>query len=335
MSVLKVLYQSDDNYAIFMGVSICSLLENNKAADEIKIYIIDDSISMKHKDEIRKMVHSYQREVLFVAADSILENTDICETFAYAGMRKNSHSYLKLFADQLLPDVEGRIVYIDCDTAILGDLSPLMDMDMQEYRIGMVLDSLVIDSRCSVGMKADDNYYNSGVILMDLDKWRNDNYSKRILNHAKHVRLYGTVDQDILNMEFLHEIYTLPIAYNLQPLHLVYPYKLYSSVYRHKEPYYSEKEINKAVDAPKIVHYLRYMGMSPWHLNNVHPGTVYFDHYLSMSPWADFKKPLKKMTFLFKLENFMYQYLPKAVFLHVFFRVHEAMLEKSNLSKRG
>ena len=38
---LNILYQSDDNYAPYMGVSICSLFENNKNEESIKIYIID------------------------------------------------------------------------------------------------------------------------------------------------------------------------------------------------------------------------------------------------------------------------------------------------------
>ena len=41
---MNILYQSDDNYAIYMGVSICSLLENNKSAKNICIYIIDSAI---------------------------------------------------------------------------------------------------------------------------------------------------------------------------------------------------------------------------------------------------------------------------------------------------
>lgn len=67
MGVLNVLYQSDDNYAIFMGVSICSLLENNRAAEEINIYVIDDSISGDMKRQIEQMVGSYQ----FRAGDEV------------------------------------------------------------------------------------------------------------------------------------------------------------------------------------------------------------------------------------------------------------------------
>lgn len=333
MGVLNVLYQSDDNYAIFMGVSICSLLENNRAAEEINIYVIDDSISGDMKRQIEQMVGSYQRRVRFVPTESVLNNDAIRTAFAYTGMRKNTHSYLKLFVDMLLPDISGRIVYIDCDTAIEGDISPLAEMDMQGHGIGMVLDSLVTDGRCSVGMRADDNYYNSGVILIDLDVWRREHYAERIINHVQNVRTYGTVDQDILNMEFLHDIYTLPVAYNLQPMHLVYPYKMYAKVYRHKEPYYGEREIAEAVNAPKIIHYLRYVGTSPWHSNSVHPCEGIFDKYLALSPWKDYQKKPIKSGMLFKIERFLYTVLPKPIFLRIFYVVHERMITKSNQRK--
>lgn len=330
MSVLNVLYQSDDNYAIFMGVSICSLLENNRAADGINIYVIDESISVETKRQIEQMVVGYQRNIQFVPTESVLNNDEIRTAFVYTGMRKNKHSYLKLFVEMLLPDVSGRIIYIDCDTAVEGDISPLMEMDMQGHGIGMVLDSLVTDVRCSVGMKADDNYYNSGVILIDLDVWRRGHYAERMINHVKNVRTYGTVDQDILNMEFLHDIFTLPVAYNLQPMHLVYPYKMYAAVYRHKEPYYGESEIAEAVNNPKIIHYLRYVGTSPWHSNSVHPCEDIFDRYLALSPWKDYQKKKIKRGILFQIERLMYRMLPKAVFLRIFYVVHENMIVKSN-----
>lgn len=334
MQELNVLYQSDDNYAIYLGVSICSLLENNQEAEKINVYIIDDDITAARKRQISEMIRAYGRHVFFVATNLVTDDRQISEAFAYTGARKNTHSYLKLFVDKLLPDLQGRIVYIDCDTAVTGSIEELLRVDMGSSAIGMALDSLVVDSRCSVGMKPDDNYYNSGVILIDLDKWREKNYSQRIVSHVNNVRVYGTVDQDILNMEFLHEIYTLPVEYNLQPIHLVYPYQMYSEVYKHKEKYYSEREIEEAVKKPKIIHYLRYIGESPWHEGNVHPGTAYFDQYLSKSPWKDYQKKKKKNSMVFKIEKLMYKCLPPKFFLRVFYHIHERMIIKSNQIKK-
>lgn len=94
MAELNVLYQSDNNYAVFMGVSICSLLENNKKAEQITVYVIDDAISEINKQLLVDMVHSYSREVIFLSGEQVLTNKEITDVFAYTGMRKNTHSYL-------------------------------------------------------------------------------------------------------------------------------------------------------------------------------------------------------------------------------------------------
>lgn len=330
MPKLTILYQSDDNYAVYMGVSICSLLENNKLAEAISIYIVDDSISSKNKKMLLDMVKSYSRELIFVSGDVVLKNREITDVFAYAGMRKNTHSYLKLFLDKIMPDCSGRVIYIDCDTAVTGDIQELTTLDMGQKTIGMVKDSLITKSKISVGLEECDDYYNSGIIVVDIDKWRERRCSTRILEHIKNVRVYGTVDQDVLNVELKGEIFTLPIKYNLQPLHMVYPVELYNKVYIHKATYYSREEIEDAVNSPGIVHYLRYMGESPWNLNNMHPATSIFDKYLELSPWRGYQKKVRKLPFVFKIERWMYKYLPSWCFLRIFNIVHERMIMKSN-----
>lgn len=335
MSTLQILYQSDDNYAIFMGVSICSLLENNKNIENIVVYVIDDGISEENISKLQCMVKKYDRKISFVTGQKVLENKEITDAFSYAGMRKNTHSYLKMFFDTLLPELTGYLLYIDCDTAITGSLSELTDLDMQDKVIGMVMDSLVINSKKTVGMQFDDRYYNSGVILIDVERWKKFHCAERILNHIKNVRTYGTVDQDVLNVVLKEEIFTLPIKYNLQPIHLEYSYNLYSKVYKHKETYYSKGEVEEAVKTPLVIHYLRYIGESPWNADNVHPGKVYFDKYLAMSPWADYTKKRANRGTIFIIEKFLYRVLPQSIFIRIFYIVHERMIIKSNVVKNG
>lgn len=330
MSTLNILYQSDDKYAVFMGVSICSLLENNKSVEKICIYVIDDGIRPDNKDKLVSMIHSYHRELIFLPGEKVSGRKEIATAFEYTGMRKNTHSYLKLFVDELVPELNGRIVYIDCDTAITGDIHDLMSIDMYGKTIGMAMDSLATKCKKAMGIAEDVRYFNSGVILIDLVQWKKRQCSKRILSHIKNVRTYGTVDQDVLNVVLKDEILTLPIAYNLQPIHLDYSYETYSRVYRHKDEYYCKEEIEEAVKAPKIIHYLRYLGEGPWHKGNSHPCTKYFDYYLQMSPWRDYCKEDADTKKIFHIEKWLYRHLPSNIFLMIFNIVHDAMIIKSN-----
>ncbi len=336
MPTLNVLYQSDNNYAVFMGVSICSLLENNQSADDVRIYIIDDSISPENKEKLTSMVHSYARKITFLTGENISGREEIAAIFAYTGMRKNTHSYLKMFIDEIAPELDGRIVYIDCDTAVTGDLTELMSIDMQGKTIGMVMDSLTTAKcKASVEVAEKDRYYNSGVILIDLAKWKERQCSKRILSHVKNVRTYGTVDQDVLNVVLRGEILTLPVEYNLQPIHLDYSYQTYADVYRHEEKYYTKEEIEEAVHTPKIVHYLRYLGEGAWNEGSLHPCAKYFDRYLQTSPWKDYRKKSANTKWIFRIERWMYRCFPKSFFLRIFTLVHEAAIIKSNRKNMG
>ena len=327
---MNVLYQSDNNYAPYMGVSICSLFKNNKDEKYITVYVIDDDIDKINKDKLQELADKYSRNIVFLRGDSLLNDKELVKTFEYTKFRKNTHSYFKMFIDRLLPSLDERIIYIDCDTVVEGSISALDEMDMMNRPIGMVQDSLVTGAKTSVGLDDTQRYYNSGVILIDLKRWKELNCSERIFKHIRDIRTYGTVDQDVLNVELHDEILPLPIRYNLQPVHMVYSYKQYSRVYRHNEPYYTENEISEALKNPGVLHFLRYIGESPWHAGNVHPDTPYFDKYLAMSPWKNMIKQPSNKGGIFKVEKIMYRLLPKTIFLNIFHIVHDRMLIKSN-----
>ena len=313
-----------------MGVSICSLFENNKDADAVTVYIIDDGIDKENKDKLSELARVYSRELIFLTGDILLEDEELVRTFEYTRFRKNTHSYFKMFIDRLVPDLDERMIYIDCDTAVEGDISELVSLDMDGKPIGMVQDSLITSLKTEIGIDDKDRYYNSGVILIDLKRWKELECSRRIFEHIRDVRTYGTVDQDVLNVELHDEIVTLPVRYNLQPIHMVYSYRQYSRVYVHNEPYYTEEEIKEALDKPGIFHFLRYIGESPWHENNVHPDTPYFDKYLAISPWKDMVRKPSGRGGIFKVEKLMYKIFPKPVFLRIFYIVHDRMIKKSS-----
>ena len=63
---LSVVYSSDDKYAQHTGVSIISLLDNNRHFDDIDIYIIDNEISIENKKKLNSIVKDYDRKVEYI-----------------------------------------------------------------------------------------------------------------------------------------------------------------------------------------------------------------------------------------------------------------------------
>lgn len=331
--ILNILYQSDDNYAPYMGVSICSLFENNKNIEFLKVFIIDDNISRANKNKLDSMAHYYGREIEFLNVKKILDDSQTKEIFAYVGFRRNKHSFLKLYIDSLLPDLHGKLIYIDCDTVIQEPLDLLMQFDMGDKIIGMVQDQLVGNSKTSVGLNDNDKYYNSGVILFDIDKWRSGNCFYRVVNHINNIRTYGTVDQDLLNVEFKNEICTLPLKYNVQPIYMVASHQQVAEIFKHKEDFYNSEEIQMALHKPAIIHFLRFIGEHPWNKDAVHPCLDYYNKYALISPWKDEERTEADLKLVFRIERFMYKKVNRGFFLRIFYFMHERLLIKSNRLK--
>ncbi len=333
---MNILYQCDDCYAVFTGVSIYSLLENNKELNRIRIFVIDDFVSEENRQKMQQCVESYHREIVFISAKEIMESPDAAKMQEYKGTRKNKHSFLKLLVFDRLPKDVDHILYLDSDTLVLGSLEPLEGMSFQGKLLAMVMDSLTDKHKTLVGFKRSDQYFNSGVIYVDVQMWKSDNCRDRVIQHAL-THSYGTVDQDLLNVEFKSEIKTLPPEYNFQPHHVAYNEKDYFAAITHEGgQYYSPEEITKARDDIRIMHFFRYLGEQPWHKGNLHPCTPKFDTYLEKSPWRGYEKQDSTRSSLFEIEEMLYRILPKRIFLKTFMLVFTLKLKrdiKSNSSR--
>lgn len=330
---INIMYQSDDNYAVYMGVSILSLLINNPDIS-INIYVIDMGIKKDNKCKLVDLVNKYRKKIIFLPAELVIKSMQYSPIAKYSSFRKNKTSYCKMFISKLLPKEVERILYIDCDTLILNEIPDINSIDMEGHPVGMVLDAYNTKRlKESIGFNESDLYYNSGVILYDTCKWKEKKCEEKIFTHAQEGNVYGTVDQDYLNVVLKNDIKTLDIKLNFQSPYYTYKVETFESVFKKKCVYYTNSEINEAKKRPIIMHFLRLCGESPWHVNTVHPAKKYFVKYYSISPWKDKPLPVAKLSIIFKIEIILYRCLPQRIFCRIFKIVHDQMLVKSKKNK--
>lgn len=339
-SKLQVLYQFDNKYAPYGGVSITSLFENNKEASEIVVYILDDDgnpISGDNRDRFAELAHRYSRTINIIDSSSLSRLIEELKIPTYRGCNAAN---MRLFIDKVLPDLKGKLLYLDADTVVCGSLEELFGKELNSA-IGMVYESQGCGIRNELGLQEEQGYYNSGVILYNLDKWKEEGCSEKIIEHAKNVRAaYVSPDQDLLNVVLKGCISTLDMKYNFQPLHVVYSREIYRRVYNTK-PYYQDSELDYSgrlyasitesmrVDS-MILHCYRYLGRFPWHLKSKHPFTAVWDYYLAMSPWGDLSKQEEKVSVAIWVEIILYSLLPQASFLHLFRFIQTCIQWKDN-----
>lgn len=324
---MNILYQFDEKYTAFAATSIYSLLNNAASTSRINIYILESGISADSKEKLYAMIKGFNQNVFFISG-SMLELE--CKNLGMPSYRGSMSANLRLFIEKVIPNDVERIIYLDSDTIVLSDLSDLFNANISNLPLGMVQDSLVRRHKLDIGFKKDDKYYNSGMLLIDLNRWRELNCTQMLIDHIKNVRAsYPNPDQDLLNVVFSNYIAEIHPKYNFQPVHRAFNINNYYKVYG-KHGYYDQNTINEAICSPSVLHFFRFVGQFPWHKNSIHPDHNIFMTYLSKTEWSDMKLWDNDKSIIFSIERILYRILPKIIFLFIFHQSHEIFTALEN-----
>ena len=301
---INILYSTDENYVYHAGVSLYSLLENNKEVDKITVYIVDNNISEKNKEKLKFIAKSFNREINFIPIQDLLQNFKKNDDFPISG-------YARLFITKAI-NVD-KVLYIDCDTIINGSLEELWNINIDNYLVAGVQDNPAQFMVELVGMDKNDRYINSGVLLINLKKWREYNIEDKFL---KFVEAYkGMVphhDQGIINGVCRGKILVINPKFNMMPQFLMYSAHQIKKLYD-IEHYYSQCELDSAVKSPIIIHYISKFYNRPWFEDCTHPLKNLYKEYFSKTGWQyEYKK--SNLSYKVKLRKWVFDNMPFPVF---------------------
>jgi lipopolysaccharide biosynthesis glycosyltransferase len=308
---MNVVYASDDNFADIMGVSIVSLLENNKDAESINIFVLDNNITIENKEKLTSLVSCYQRQLHIITMPDMHRLVGV----RIIPQRVPLSAFSRLFLPLILPEKINKILYIDCDTIIDDSIEALYNEDIGETCGAGVLDCMSKGHRKSIGLDATEKYFNSGILLINLKKWREDDICNKFIDF---IILYnGNVpyeDQGTVNGVIGRYIKIVSPVYNAMTVGFDFPsYKMLCQ-YRKPSQYYTEHEYLKSVTEPVIVHFATsYFSLRPWVEGCRHPYAEEWLRYKALTPWKD--KPLRKdnRSGKKKMLVWMYRVLPKPI----------------------
>lgn len=325
---MHIVYSSSDSYSEIAGISILSLLENNKGVEDINLYMIDNSISDENKRRLSEMVASYGRKIVYLDKPDIEKRS---ETEINVG-RWNISTFYRLFLPSMLPEDIDRVLFIDCDTVILQDLSPLWQMDMGDKWVYGVDDCRGEGYRTNIGLNPEDNYINNGVLLIDLKAWRDNDVEKLFLQFIHDNQGDITyVDQGVQNgvMSKMKRSGFLHTKYNCLTVFFDFDYESLIRLRRPPVPRQKE-EYAEATSDPAIVHFQSCFrsGLRPWNKGCKHKYAGKFLEYKAMSPWKN--EPFRKddRTGSQKLLNFVAHCLPKRLMVAIISFMHTKIYPK-------
>lgn len=124
--------------------------------------------------------------------------------------------YYRLLAGELLPGTVGRVLYLDPDILVINHLRPLWETDLQGNLFAAAAHTGKTELANSVNqlrLGTEQDYYNSGVLLMDLDAGRREIVPQEIFRYVEqHRKELILPDQDILNALYSKKILPLEDA---------------------------------------------------------------------------------------------------------------------------
>ncbi|MDR0895463.1 MAG: glycosyltransferase family 8 protein [Prevotellaceae bacterium] len=278
METINILCSTDDKYVPYCGIMLTSLFENNRPYT-LCTYILTEGLHPKNRSLFSQLAERYNTSIYIVQVSD--------ERIAQCPMPPESHltslvTYYRLLAPNLLPLEVKRIIYLDCDMIVDGDIESLWNEPVENVALGAVIDEshyLKATSR-RLDVLADVPTFNSGMLLINVEYWRKHAITEQCFDYIHkfpdRIRFH---DQDVLNHIVMNSRVLLPIRYNFQTGFLYQGRQLDDAVL---------VEVEEAMHTPVIVHYTA--GVKPWSKYSYvkRPFRSKYLYYRSISLWKNY-----------------------------------------------
>lgn len=290
---MNVVYHSSDSFTPVLAVSMVSIMENNKDMDDITFYVLEKKISEANKQKLKGMVASYGRNLVLIPMPDMQKEYD----FPIAKVRKKwiLDSYCRLFLGTILPKDVERVLYLDCDTICHGSLKDIWGVNLDGKNCAAVTDAVGEHYYSLFEMNKTSSYCNSGMVLFDIKKWREDKMEDIVARYVRqHNGYVFFMEQSVMNIVLQDRIKVLHPKYNVYTLISSMSYQDLKLL-RHCKRFYSEKELEEAKVDPRLIHLTNLFLVKgrPWYEGNEHPFKDLFLRYRALTPWKD--EPLMQM----------------------------------------
>ncbi len=288
---------SDNNFAMPLTVMLKSIVTNLKKYDHIIVYILDGHIAESSKELIKESLSSSHIIINWINIDND-EIKDMKTSASFIDKYNNKFNkvkdkpqftlatYYRLLIPKLLPESVKKVIYLDCDTIVLNDISDLWDQDVENHYLLAVPDmwteAMYVSSPYGLklykelNIPAENKYFNAGVLVLNLEKWRDDDIASKIIDYIRRYREYVLwLDQDGMNAILSGKWGELNPLWNVMTI--LYKYRSWN------ESSFDKETFDKLIESPYILHFTE--EKKPWHNDSNHPKRKLFFDYLNLTSW--------------------------------------------------
>lgn len=251
---------TDDNYVAPCMTTITSVLNNAKNSI-CKVYVLSEGLTETNKVKFQQLADFYHQTIIVrEVADDVLSGL-------VASGRFPKSIYFRFLLPEILKD-EVRCLYLDCDILVRENISDFYDTDLYGYACAAIEDQRGDDVTIHNRIFMYSKYFNSGVLLMNLDYWRQHGVAGQLIDYLRtYPERCWFPDQDALNAVLEGKVKFMDYRYNLQGEMLSHRCYLLLSATKWQA-------LDEAISNPAVIHFTDIN--KPWYKECKHP---YRDEY--------------------------------------------------------
>ena len=264
----------NNDYIRHCAVMLRSLRDFNPR-DDLDVFIVHQRLDSDERAKLVGYLSSFLPSVSFLQVDHAL----------LEGFPESAHvklaAYYRLLFPQILPSKIDRIIYLDSDLLVNGSLDELWETRLDSHLVAAASDRNLDMQRARLGLGADSPYFNSGVMVLKLSDWRQENIANHGLDFAlKFPEKLPNCDQDVLNHLLENRCLLLHQRWNAMS-HL---WGLDQQWIQANGGLSEEEE--QALSDPAIIHFAGAGFAKPWNYECPHPWKERYRSILATTPWA-------------------------------------------------
>ena len=264
---INIFFTVNDSYTKYLSVSMASIIYNLDKEQIINFFILDGGISDENKRKLNKLKNIKDFNIEYIKIDNSRFENIVKSSQAHI---TNETNY-RFIISSLKPELD-KCLFLDADLIADEDITELYNINIDDFYMGAVADQAPLTENCwakRLDLAKNYRYVNTGVILVNLKKWREENIEDKLFeNVIKYANLLQFPDQDILNITLQDKVKNISHIYNAMPV----------------QNYLVEKEKKEAFDNPVIIHWAGFM--KPWIYSDANY-SEYFWKYARMTPFYE------------------------------------------------
>ena len=271
--IIPVFYACDESFLKFTAVSIRSIIDNASREYKYSFYILHSGIS-EDKKAIAQELADEDHEIIFSdVADYLSKVSDKLPIRDYY----SKTTYYRLFIAEMFDEFE-KVIYIDSDTVVTGDISELYNTQIGDNYLGacheqamLQVDAFGTYAERVVGISRY-NFFNAGVLLINCEEFRQHSVLEKFVGYLNEYNFVVTQDEDYLNLICKDHVYWLDGRWNTEIF----------------------GEIPYGISEAKVLHYI--MTNKPWHYSDCRHGEIFWKYARRTSVYGEIIAELSGYT---------------------------------------